>query len=487
MVATLFAVLPLLQVVQGSPSVPWKIAGTNPANYAMTVNGLATDAAGATLSLRSLPEATPTAYGTVTGHLAADTFRGRKVRISADLETRDVSSSASVWLRADSGKQILVLDNGADQAIKGTAGPRRMDVTIYVPASATMLYFGLLLSGTGEATARHMRVAARPRVAPDAPMATAAKNELDAAFTIVKRSSLWRDTVTWSKVEPEVRAIAAGAETVNDVYPAIRLLLSRLGDHHSFLMKPQGAQEFRSGGADNPRPVVRVERLGIGYVSVPGYSGGEHSAALAFAQSMQDSLAAAVASGAGVCRWIVDLREDVGGNMWPMLGGLRPLLGDAGLGAFVSAKGSSPLWHASDQVNVVPAQSLTLLDSANVAVLTGPRTASSGEAVAISFRGRPRTRSFGQPTAGLSTANENFTLPHGAMILLTVAIEADRTGKRYGDKIEPDEPIPAPLSGTTGDPQLTRAIDWLASQTCAVSTRSATRPEGRRVSRETRE
>ena len=101
-----------------------------------------------------------------------------------------------------------------------------------------------------------------------------------------------------------------------------------------------------------------------------------------------------------------------------------------------------------------------------VAVLTGPRTASSGEAVAISFKGRPRTRSFGQPTIGLSSANGTFPLPDGAMILLTTAIEADRTGKQYGEKVDPDEIVPAPAASappanSIDDATMAAAIAWL--------------------------
>ena len=72
---------------------------------------------------------------------------------------------------------------------------------------------------------------------------------------------------------------------------------------------------------------------------------------------------------------------------------------------------------------------------------------------------RPHTRSFGLPTNGLSTANETFPLPDGAMILLTTAIEVDRTGKRYGDKVDPDERHEA--AGKDGDPAMTAASAWL--------------------------
>jgi C-terminal processing protease CtpA/Prc len=91
-----------------------------------------------------------------------------------------------------------------------------------------------------------------------------------------------------------------------------------------------------------------------------------------------------------------------------------------------------------------------------VAVLTGPRTASSGEAVTVSIRGRPRTRSFGDPTRGLSTANQGFVLPDRAALILTVSVYEDRTGRRYGEQIAPDEVVPYT------DAAVQRAREWLA-------------------------
>ena len=354
-----------------------------------------------------------------------------------------------------------MFDNAADRAIKGT-GTGQIETTLYVPQAATRIVFGLLVSGSGEAKARGLRIEAQSLAASNAPVAAGATRVLDSAYALVHRNSLWRDTVTWSSVEPEFRAIAAGASTSAEAYPAIRYLLKRLGDHHSFFMLPSGAESFRTGGAANPRAEVRLQEEGIGYVSVPAYSGGEQKAMVAYAKTLQASLHAIVPR-AG-CRWIVDLRDNGGGNMWPMLGGLRPFFGEAGLGSFVSADGSAPLWHARDAVNVKPKGKLKSLESAYVAVLTSPRTASSGEAVTISFRGRPRTRSFGLPTGGFSTANQEYALPDSSMIFLTVSVEADRTGKRYGEKIEPDEMVPAAIAGGGTDPQVERAIAWLKSQ-----------------------
>ena len=62
----------------------------------------------------------------------------------------------------------------------------------------------------------------------------ACKEVLDAAITIAKNNSLHRNTLAWGTIEPKVRALAAGAETSADVYPAVRYLLAQLGDNHSF-------------------------------------------------------------------------------------------------------------------------------------------------------------------------------------------------------------------------------------------------------------
>ncbi len=117
------------------------------------------------------------------------------------------------------------------------------------------------------------------------------------------------------------------------------------------------------------------------------------------------------------------------------------------------------LLQSGNVVFRAPVKTPAKLESAWVAVLTGPNTASSGEAVTIAFRGRQNTRSFGLPTNGLSTANGTFPLPDGAMILLTTAIEVDRTGRRYGGKIDPDERQES--ASKDNDAAMTAATEWL--------------------------
>lgn len=252
------------------------------------------------------------------------------------------------------------------------------------------------------------------------------------------------------------------------MYPAITALLQRLGDHHNFLESPSRRVAEREVGS-NPALQTRVLSERVGWMSVPGYAGNDADSTRAYAARMHAALRAMAPR--AVCGWVVDLRPNTGGNVWPMLAGLQPFLGPDTLGSFVVRTTSGPTrapgssgWVAGAHVTAAPPRDLTSLASAYVAVLTGPRTASSGEAVAIAFRGRPRTRSFGLPTAGLSTAPAGFPLPDGALLMLTTATDADRMGRPYGGTVMPDEAVQDRGTGVE-DAALAAAVRWLTEET----------------------
>jgi hypothetical protein len=403
---------------------------------------------------------TGTGFGTTASTIPADRVRLRRVRLTGELQTADVTGAGSLWMRIDNGPAMLLLDNGTSDALKGTTGWTGRAISLPVPPEATTIVFGVMLRGSGSVTVRNLRIEAGAALTADTPIAPKAKAVVDEALKIARTHSLHRNEIAWPDVEKRVRLLAAGADATADTYPAVRYLLSALEDNHSFLLPPVQTTAFRTGGAANPVPEIRAGPEGVGVITMQGYAGGDAAASRKYAEAMHAKLLAAHADAA--CGWVLDLRPNTGGNMWPMLAGLKPFLGDAGLGTFESPTGAGPAWKAGEGVGdpplAVPAP-LARLEGAWVAVITGPRTASSGEAVTIAFKGRPRTRSFGLPTTGLSTANDTFPLPDGAMILLTTAIEVDRTGRRYGGKVDPDETQEA--AGPNGDPAMSAARAWL--------------------------
>ena len=95
-----------------------------------------------------------------------------------------------------------------------------------------------------------------------------------------------------------------------------------------------------------------------------------------------------------------------------------------------------------------------------MAVIYGPSTSSSGEAVAVAFRGRANTKSFGQPTAGRANTNSSYELPDGSMLFITTAIDVDRNGNEFGEELIPDQLIEP--NGTPDKSDVIKvASEWL--------------------------
>src|SRR5690606_13252400 len=124
----------------------------------------------------------------------------------------------------------------------------------------------------------------------------------------------------------------------------------------------------------------RMLRPGVAVVHVPMFRGTDDELEREFANSIREALAKGLEAGARA--WIVDLSGNRGGNMWPMLGGLSPLLGTEGVGRFRYRDGSSIAWTFKSLEGIVDVRDLR---SVPVAVVTSGRTASSGEAVAVAF------------------------------------------------------------------------------------------------------
>jgi len=207
---------------------------------------------------------------------------------------------------------------------------------------------------------------------------------------------------------------------------------------------------------------------GIGYLELPGVSSGPKAAQ--YDDTVHELLGQMDDGTLRGC--IVDLRRNTGGTLWPMLAGIGPLAGAGELGAFVSAHGRAN-WSYDPALGAATSETYELAkvaephplrDELPVAVLTGPLTAHAGEALVVAFAGRARTRRFGEGTRGVPMGNTSIPLTDGALLVLTVTVDADRNGTRYDDVIPPEEAVAIDWTrfGTADDPVMAAACRWLA-------------------------
>ncbi|MCC6396897.1 MAG: S41 family peptidase [Bacteroidetes bacterium] len=212
---------------------------------------------------------------------------------------------------------------------------------------------------------------------------------------------------------------------------------------------------------DNPRPEVRTCADSIGYIRMPGFGSLDDTALLQYVTEMRTHLDSVARL--GVVGWVLDLRSNTGGNMWPMLASLLWFLPSDTLGMFAGHNGNNWLWTRQCGFRDTlparnPALSAVFLET-RMAILQGGRTASSGEAILIAAKSRPKTRTFGMPSSGQSTSNGIFWLSDRAAIVLTTAVFADRFGTLYGQAISPDVTIQPDTSSS--DVELSAALQWV--------------------------
>src|SRR4051794_21904980 len=152
---------------------------------------------------------------------------------------------------------------------------------------------------------------------------------------VMQANSINRARIDWTSFNTQVCQRASGAQTIADLYPAITLALGLLDDHHSFYQTAIG------GGLGNPRPPPCTGTTApdafpppdIGYVRVSAFSSATPGADRAFADGIQDQIRGA--DRPGLAGWIVDVRGNGGGNMWPMVAGVGPVLGEGIAGYFI--------------------------------------------------------------------------------------------------------------------------------------------------------
>jgi carboxyl-terminal processing protease len=235
----------------------------------------------------------------------------------------------------------------------------------------------------------------------------------------------------------------------------------------------------------------------IGYLDLPGLLG-----------TQQDQQAYASAAHAALrqldatprCGWVVDVRRNRGGWVYPMLAAIGPLgveLTDSTVGSIlvgkVNAQGTTEQWRYANGAISVRRQEAPIAGSPSttvasapveadafripdpyqlkteiptVAVLQSALTASAGESVALAFRSRPASRSFGEPTYGLTTFNVPAFLSDGALLIVANAAMTDRRGVAVDGPVAPDEAIVPDWThfNDEQDPILTKAVAWLLAQ-----------------------
>lgn len=300
---------------------------------------------------------------------------------------------------------------------------------------------------------------------PDAKPSKQVEQYLTEFQQIIKKNALYADSIDWAQLRKEVKEKSQGLTTIEEGRPVLDHILRTLrnaGDKHSFLMPKEKATNWASASYAGKQAESRYLGDGVGYVKIPGFDSENASAAQTFSQAIQSQMAA-LQTQHPLTGWVVDLRQNTGGNMRPMIKGLQPLLGEGVYAYFLFPRRTFtkrlPLysWSGKEQQ---PSTVTAVTTPMRVAVLIDSLTASSGEMVAIALKGRDHVKFFGQPSAGYTTTNGTYKLSDGAYLLLATGYMADKNQHTYLPNIAPDVVVEY-VAADAPDKTIEAASRWL--------------------------
>lgn len=146
---TLFSLAACKPITPDTLPLGWEVYGEPSANAHILRLDRATQYRGsASGQIKSKGESSES-FATMMQMFKADTYRGKRLRLSAWLKTQN-ADSAQLWMRLDGAKSMLGFDNMDNRPIKGTTDWAHYAITLDVPAETVNIAFGAFLVGQGQ-------------------------------------------------------------------------------------------------------------------------------------------------------------------------------------------------------------------------------------------------------------------------------------------------------------------------------------------------
>lgn len=281
---------------------------------------------------------------------------------------------------------------------------------------------------------------------------------------IIKKESLVKDRLDWEQLDLQLKSLDYSSDHALDkelVFDVFVQFLNQAGDNHSLFLSNQVKKVVDEIKALEVYPTSKFLGNGIGYLLIPSCLNFDAEKDRIFA----DTIIAQIQKldEFEIENWIIDLRGNRGGNGWPMLAGLIPIIGEGVVGYNLSPKKDIPQRLEAGTIryaNVNTKVYSTKKNYRKIAVLIDEKTGSSGEMVAISLLGFENSKSFGQKTADFTTSNSSFSFSNdNALLFLATGMMADKNKRTYQGGIVPDIPLANELSEKE---KIDRIIEWLS-------------------------
>jgi flagellar basal body rod protein FlgB len=257
------------------------------------------------------------------------------INLSFFIKTNNVILSPAIWCEVkDHNDRVVGFANSVMQRIelKGTNDWKKYSIKLLVSPQASHLVIGGYQKSAGEVWFDDVEIADAPVLSsPDSGLSAYA----DEIKNHIKNSSLFRDSINWSQIDTDLNYLGKAidmqhADLLNQYFIQE---LRNAGDMHSQFQNKIQAQNYASNNVVAEKPRAELLKNNIAYLYVPGFGSTNSQVMNKFADTIQQ-LIRKLDTENEIKGWIVDLRRNSGGNMFPMIGGVGPLTGTGARGYF---------------------------------------------------------------------------------------------------------------------------------------------------------
>lgn len=278
------------------------------------------------------------------------------------------------------------------------------------------------------------------------------KNYLMDALKIMQAKSVNKAKIDWNAVQQKALSDVIKAKTIRDTYPVIKEALNALNDSHSNFYEPEKVRAYTLGyrATGQTFPVIKSEMKAnkYAYINLPdigSFNNDDWNEYVNEFYRQVNLLHQQKPKG-----WIIDLRENFGGMLYPMYAAVAPFLDEANVVGIKDNEGKIEYFNyrndkfyegkKASQYFIIKEKPPKKIKKP-VTILVSKKTGSSAEFITAAFVGQKRAMIIGENTQGLTSGNQEYKLSDGAFIALSIGNTINREGKEYakvGEGIVPN-------------------------------------------------
>ena len=328
---------------------------------------------------------------------------------------------------------------------------------------------------------------------------TESKRALDSIISITKVHSIYKNDVDWSKLEKQVYDKFIDSDSIISIIEPTQYLLGELGDYHGFLVL-NGKQywtknkkirnvnyDYKSKAhkekqdkivsmlIDKKEIITKIISDSIAYIEVPFFLNNQGIDSINLNYTLKLRKAICDLSKINPKGYIIDLRRNLGGTVYPMISGMGELLQTFDLGGTTidninyddkwTLKEGNFYFGKNSLSNIPEIECHISTDNIPIVVLIGRYTASSGEVVASSLKGQNNIKLIGEQTAGYTTTNSWFSISNNISLNPSVSFYMSEDKTIHKDGVYPDIDIIENLNveDLLSGKVMNEAIKWIST------------------------